>query len=384
MVNKKTYVAFPFVGTKMGGSYKSASLLSKYIDKEHFNSTVFIPSKGENFSLFKKIENVVDYNLPKFIYKSLRYENKNYVLKMISSVIVFFIGLKNLLKHKPDIVHANDVWTMLTWGAAAKILGIKVIWHVRQIQKSKLEKILIGLSDKIITISEKVHTRFESSDIEKNIILNGVEEPNLLMKSNISKANFIYKNYSVSDSDFIVGFVGSIKESKGTLVLIKSAIRLFKKGLEFKLVVIGAVHNREYFNSILELINQPQYSKYKENFIFTGFIAKASEAIKFFDIMVVPSKEEPFGLIIIESFFSKTVVIGSDQGGIPEIITDKQNGILFNSEDDMDLSIKISSLIKNKDERDRLSINAYKTANEKFTIRCVVKKVEEEYLKLVK
>jgi glycosyltransferase involved in cell wall biosynthesis len=51
---------------------------------------------------------------------------------------------------------------------------------------------------------------------------------------------------------------------------------------------------------------------------------------------------ETFGIVILEAFYLKTPVIVSDVGGIPEIVKDNINGLLFNNNDEQDLLKKLS------------------------------------------
>src|SRR5690606_10653103 len=69
------------------------------------------------------------------------------------------------------------------------------------------------------------------------------------------------------------------------------------------------------------------------------------------DIFVAPSRYESFGLIFIEAMAHAKPVVGTNVGGIPEIIRNGENGFLFKNEDVKDLTEKIQRLVSDPDLR---------------------------------
>ncbi len=85
------------------------------------------------------------------------------------------------------------------------------------------------------------------------------------------------------------------------------------------------------------------------------------------DILVQPSMFESFGLVYIEAFALKIPVVAFDAPAANEIITDNETGILtpkFNSEI---LAQKLIFLLKNPEERKRISENAYQRFLDHYT-----------------
>ena len=66
--------------------------------------------------------------------------------------------------------------------------------------------------------------------------------------------------------------------------------------------------------------------------------SRIAEIFSEIDVLVVPSVwYENSPLVIQEAFLAGTPVIASDIGGIPELVKDKENGLLFKANDDNDL-----------------------------------------------
>ena len=90
------------------------------------------------------------------------------------------------------------------------------------------------------------------------------------------------------------------------------------------------------------------------------------------DIFVCPSRHEPLGNVILEAWANKIPVIAANSAGPNELIKNDLNGIIFPIDDIESLSKSISKLSKNKNNREKLIDNGYKSFKEKFTKDLVV------------
>ncbi len=97
------------------------------------------------------------------------------------------------------------------------------------------------------------------------------------------------------------------------------------------------------------------------------------------DIFVLPSKVEPFGLVLIEAGMMKLPVIASNVDGIPEIIENNKCGLLFEPEDINELAEKIRFLLENVDVRKEVGQNLYKLVLSKFSSEENIKKIKSLY-----
>ena len=86
----------------------------------------------------------------------------------------------------------------------------------------------------------------------------------------------------------------------------------------------------------------------KEKVVFYEWTNNISEFINSADLLVCPSRHEPFGNVVIDGWAHKIPVIVSDTGGLGTLIKNNVNGLKFKNEDFFDLVEKIKYLESKK------------------------------------
>ena len=110
-----------------------------------------------------------------------------------------------------------------------------------------------------------------------------------------------------------------------------------------------------------------------DNVIITGWVNNVEQFIPAFDIAVLPSKWEGFGLALIEYMACDKPIVASNIGGIPNIIKDGINGFLFESGDYKELSKIIKILTENKNLVKKI-VEQNREYRKKFDIKNVIDK----------
>ncbi|MFM8659301.1 MAG: glycosyltransferase, partial [Candidatus Nitrosotenuis sp.] len=94
---------------------------------------------------------------------------------------------------------------------------------------------------------------------------------------------------------------------------------------------------------------------------------KAMSVLKSSTVLVVPSRMESLPTVIKEAFYLKIPVIATNVGGIPELITDKKNGILVPSDDPQSLLTEINTLLENREKIEKITESAFDFVNRTMT-----------------
>jgi glycosyltransferase involved in cell wall biosynthesis len=101
-------------------------------------------------------------------------------------------------------------------------------------------------------------------------------------------------------------------------------------------------------------------------------------------ILVVPSRMESIPQVIKEAFFLKVPVIATNVGGIPELVTNGENGILVPSEEPEKLVDAINSLLVNKELAKKLTESGYDFVMKNLTWEVLLPKYIKFYEDLLK
>jgi glycosyltransferase involved in cell wall biosynthesis len=93
---------------------------------------------------------------------------------------------------------------------------------------------------------------------------------------------------------------------------------------------------------------------------------------------------EGLGVVLLEAMSHGVPVIGSNVGGIPDIITDGENGFIFPCEDDRLLAEKIMVLLEDSFLKEQFRIAGYRTVRIKFSWEIISRKFSDIYRELLK
>src|SRR5581483_2498792 len=102
------------------------------------------------------------------------------------------------------------------------------------------------------------------------------------------------------------------------------------------------------------------------------------------DIYINSSSSESFPNALLEAMACGCFPIGSRVGGIPELITHRENGLLFDTTSEEELTDMLKLAITDEPLRNRLRRHAVETAHEQFSMRLTLNRMEALYKRLLK
>lgn len=193
--------------------------------------------------------------------------------------------------------------------------------------------------DSILAVTHQVKMQIEKfipSDIRPvtEVLYIGAEQPTLISKEERSDRR---RQLGLNDS-FTVGIVGRIEEPKGQHIVLEAVKSMHQSGIDVKGLIVGHAMDEAYFKKLR--------NDYADVAVFTGFTREAQTLMQLCDVMVLATKKETFGLVLIEAMMCGVCVVASDSGGPLEIIDDGINGLLFKTFDSSDLAEKLTMLCR--------------------------------------
>ncbi len=306
----------------------------------------------------KKIDKYINY-------KDKFYLKRNKLLLIISA----FQLAKYIDKNNINIIHFhwnNDIFIVVL----AKILSTnkpKIIqtrnMHMTRYKNDFYHKWLYKNIHTIHAVTNQVKQQIEKfipDNVRPNVamIYMGVESS--LIK--LEEIKILKNKYNLKD-EFIIGIVGRIEHAKGQYLIIEAIKRIEK--LNIKALIVGDTMDSKYLN---QLKQQTIALKIQDKIIFTGFTKQVNTYMQLFDVNVLATTNETFGLVVIEAMINKICIIAANKGGPLEIIEDGVDGLLFNNTKN-DLAQKIEFLYKNTRCKNDLAIKGYKKAQDKFDLK---------------
>jgi len=162
---------------------------------------------------------------------------------------------------------------------------------------------------------------------------------------------------------FTVAIFGRIEPGKGQHLLISAVEQLAQEGHAIQAAIIGHAMSEDYQKTLEQRVAKEGLSA---DIHFAGFHPNPSSIMGCFDAIVLATKEETFGLVLAEAQRAGVAVIGSNAGGVPEIIEDGKTGLLFESENADDLARCLRRLIEEPGLRQKLASAGEAFADRQF------------------
>jgi L-malate glycosyltransferase len=116
---------------------------------------------------------------------------------------------------------------------------------------------------------------------------------------------------------------------------------------------------------------------------FIGKQDNVNELLPLADLMLMPSEMESFGLAALEAMACGVPTIATDVGGVPELIDDGRNGLLFGVGDVDSMAVAAIALLRDETRLRQISEAGRKTAQDHFCASRVIPLYEEYYDRVV-
>lgn len=171
--------------------------------------------------------------------------------------------------------------------------------------------------------------------------------------------------------------VGKFEIKKGQDILIEAFASLAPDYPDARLVLVGAKDLQ-----LPHLQTQCEEAGLSDRVTFFTDVPHTQIADHFrrATIFVLPSRQEPFGIVLLEAGCFGLPVIASNVGGIPEIITDGLTGVLVSQDNPAELASALRSLLNDPTKAAAMGMALQRHVNQKFTWT----QAHDQYVKLVR
>ena len=369
----KTRIAyFNHTGLVSGAERVLLNML-RVLDRSRYEACALCPSDGDLAELIRD-EGVPCFEAPQI---QARFSTRFAVLcrsigSLFSSIVVM---RKKIHQLDPDIVHANSPRAGMIATLATIGTGRTVIWHIHDILPHRRITTAIRLiafvssRTQIIGVSNATTKAFCGKLPFKQrarTIYNGIDLDKFPLKQPGSSS--FRQSIGIPQDAFLICALGQICERKGLLELLEAFQQIYSAAPKARLAIVGKAvfsHEEQYRRALVE---KAQIAGIIDRVHFAGERRDVAAALQAADLLVLNSRHEPFGLVLVEAMSSGTPVLASRVDGIPEIVTDGENGWLIERGDTHGLATKLLELSRDRIALDKVALTAHRATCPRFSL----------------
>lgn len=285
---------------------------------------------------------------------------------------------------KPRVVYVN---TLVSIAAvlAARIQGVPVIWHIREMFRESGGEMYPPLGGRALV---RAAVRLLPSKV---VCVSKSVQMDVIGPNPCAKAEVIYNplaesffEYPWSRADaraclglpapaFVVGLPGTLRPVKGHEFFLDTAAYLVQRSNRFHFAITGDVID-DYARSV---VDRCRAMGLEQQVSFVGPLTDMRLFYAACDVACVPSRGEPFGRTVIEGFAQRCPVVATRVGGMPEAIKDGENGLLVEYGDVEALARCLTDLRDQTDLRRRLAESAWEAAAVRYREKVYKRKISQ-------
>jgi len=218
------------------------------------------------------------------------------------------------------------------------------------LSQNRLTRSVYRRAKAVVALSSAVKERIEAYDP-------GLDQIRIIPSA---KSNLPFDLENVAElkkqyqDKFIIGHIGAlVNRDKGQHYLIEAARALRPEMADLYFLFLGEGKDRPVFQATAEGL---------DNIEFAGFKKNVGDYLAVMDLLILPSLKEGLGSIILDAMDYRVPVIASAVGGIPDVISHGQNGLLVPPADSQAIAEAIRALYADPEKRRTMADAGFQTA----------------------
>lgn len=281
-----------------------------------------------------------------------------------------------LREHRVELVHAADMPAALYAGLASRLAGIPSVCHIRSNFADILTryKPLFACANRFAFASRAAWANFNRiwavPPDRGEVVYDWAPEPHRLRDREAVRAEF-----GIPPGAFLIGMVARLAPPKDHDTLLRACAQLTAANRPVRLLLAGDGDPGELEN----LRQKVRQLGILEKTVIAGHRYDAQDLMAAMDTHVLCTRDEGFGLVLLESMAVGTPVVASRVGGIPEIVIHNQTGLLHECGNAEDLAAQLTQLANDSRLAARLAAAARDRIATEFTRERTITRIEGIY-----
>ena len=290
-------------------------------------------------------------------------------------------------RYQPAVVHTHTSKAGLIGRLAAKLARAPVVLHtphghvffghfskVASRLFLMIERIADGLTDRLVVLTEG-----ERSDYLRLGVCRAEKMTKIHSGIDLSQFENIGFDRRVRRMDLSrriqgawVGFVGWLLPIKAPEVLMEAMAIVWKRHPDTTLVYLGKGDMESTLRQRAKTLG------HDARVVFLGWREDVNQIMPLFDLLVLPSRNEGMGRVIVEAMAAGKPVIGSNIGGIPDLVEHGKTGFLVPPGDEVALADAIAQLIENPELAKKMCETGRSRCHQ-FSLQSMLDKLDNLY-----
>ncbi len=269
-----------------------------------------------------------------------------------------------LRRERPDVLYVNTV-TIPVWALAGRLAGVPVLAHVHEAEDGG-RLVAAGLAAPLLLARRVVANSAAAAAVlvgalprltaRVEVVHNGVPAP---PSAPVDASH-------VEGDPWRLAVVGRLSPRKGTDVAVEAVALLAAEGHDVRLSVAGTpFEGYEWF--VEQVRERAGRADLAGRVDLLGYVHPTWDLLAASDVVLVPSRVEPFGNVAVEAMLARRPVVASRTQGLAEVVRDGETGLLVPPDDAPALAAAVATLLRDDALRARLARAGEDDAHDRFS-----------------
>jgi L-malate glycosyltransferase len=289
-----------------------------------------------------------------------------------------------------ELIHANSVRAGLVASFATVGTGIPVIWHLHDMMKHHpfstaircVALLMPAIS--ILAVSHAAGAQFRGLLLR----LSKNRPPITVLQNSVDSQRFspdpagrqrVRQSLGLVDTQFAFAIVGQLTPRKGQLETILAFADVVKRVPDAVLLVVGAPLFNDDHRYLAALQSAVARLGLRGKVFFLGQRSDVNALLAAADAVVVNSRREPFGLIVLEALAAVKPVVAAGVDGVVEVVEDGVTGLLVRPGEQSALAAGMARLADDPQLRKSLGVNGRALIEKNFTCAGYIQSLQAFY-----
>jgi glycosyltransferase involved in cell wall biosynthesis len=352
----------------VGGAELCLDTTLRHLDRSRYEAHVVFPWDGPMAEAARNLGMPVD--LVPLSWWSHWPTSAWYYKKLVVGAAPNLARLTRLIRQrKIDLVYTNSI-AVHEPAFAARLANVPHVWHCHEVLRSGrpaqgplplwlTKKLIASLAHRIVFESRAARAAFEDGSVcpKARVVYNSVRT---LAQPAAGAAAAFRTALGFDAQHVVIGFIGQFIERKNPDFLFRALARL-RDHPDWRAVFVGGGPLRAAMAGQVARLGLEARCRLVD---FQDDVGHALDAI---DVLVLPSREESFGLVLVEAGAFAKPVVATRVEGPSEIVADGVTGFLVEKDDDAALAARLEQLCQDEALRRRMGQAGQKRVQETFS-----------------